>query len=363
MGSRQTLPSAGPDRVSPAQQDQHRQLRLAVGALALPALLVIGLTLCYISAWQAPVPHGVPVAVAGPTAQTAPLRAGLARVVGPAFDVQAVPTPAAAAREVRDQDLSGAYVPAAQPGATATVIVAAASGNTVTSAVESLFRSVAAKQRAQLAVRDVAPLPAGDSSGISLYMFMIACTLGGFLTVTATGLVAPALRSRYRWPLILVVAVATPIVGYLLAGPGLGAISGSAGAVFALLGVAALYVLVVMMIARGLQLIVGAIGALFVGMAVFVLLNFPSCGASFQGSMLPTFWHVLNRFWIGAAATDAFRNIVYFGGQRVGTDVLKLLGWLAVGVALLALGWFRLTRSRGQVAPSSARPLAGEGGS
>jgi hypothetical protein len=70
--------------------------------------------------------------------------------------------------------------------------------------------------------------------------------------------------------------------------------------------------------------------------------------------MLPTFWRVLNRFWIGAPASDAFRNIVYLGGQGVGTDVLKLLGWLAVGVVLLALGWFRLRRSRQEV-PSAER--------
>jgi hypothetical protein len=94
----------------------------------LPAFFVIGFTLCYTSAWQASAPHGVQVAVAGPAAQTAPLRDGLPQAVGSAFDVQSVPTPAAAAREVRDQDLYGAYVPAAQPAGTATVIVAAASG-------------------------------------------------------------------------------------------------------------------------------------------------------------------------------------------------------------------------------------------
>ena len=108
---------------------------------------------------------------------------------------------------------------------------------------------------------------------------------------------------------------------------------------------AALFVLIVTMIARGLQLILGAIGTLFAGLAVFVLLNFPSSGASVQGPMLPTFWHVLNRFWIGASASDAFRSIVYFGGRGAGTDVLKLLGWLGVGVVLLALGWFKLQQA------------------
>jgi hypothetical protein len=352
MSSGQTLPSDGPDRVLPGQQDQHRQLRRALAALALPAFFVIGFVLCYTSALQAPVPHGVPVAVAGPAAQTARLRDGLARAVGPAFDVRAVPAPAAAAREVRDQDLDGAYVPAARPGGTATVIVAAAAGDSVTSAVESLFRAVAAKQGAPLAVRDVRPLPAGDASGLSLFFFMVACTLGGFLAVTATGLAAPALRPRYRWPLFLAVVVAAPVLAYLLAGPGLGAIGGQPGAVVALLGAGALYVLAITMITRGLQLILGVIGTLFAGLTVFVLLGFPSSGDSIQGPMLPAFWHVLNRFWIGASASDAFRGIVYFGGQGAGTGVLKLLGWLAVGVVLLALGWFKRQRGRQEVTPA-----------
>jgi len=115
-------------------------------SLALPAFFVIGFTLCYTSALQAPAPHGVLVAVAGPAAQTARLRDGLAMAAGQAFAVQAAPTPAAAAREVADQDLDGAYVPTARPRGTATVIIAAASGNSVTAAVESLFRAVAAKQ-------------------------------------------------------------------------------------------------------------------------------------------------------------------------------------------------------------------------
>ena len=337
MSSEETLPSSGGNTVVPAQQDQRRQLRFALLALALPAFFVIGFAGVYMSAYRAPAPHGVQVAVAGPAAQTVALRDGLERTASPAFDVQAVPTPASAARAVRDHDLYGAYVPAAQPGTTATVIVAGASGTGVTSAVESMFRAVAVQQRAQLAVRDVRPLPAGNTSGLSLLFYLFACTFGGVLTVAATGMAAPALRPRYRWPLLVAAAVAVPIVAYLLAGQWLGAISGSAGAVFALLGVSALYVLIVTLIVRCLQLILGAIGALFAGLTVFVMLNFPCAGVSIQGPMLPTFWHVLNRFWIGASASDAFRSILYFGGQGVGTDVLKLLGWLAVGAVLLAL--------------------------
>jgi hypothetical protein len=361
MSSGKSLPLPGGNTVVPAQQDQRRQLRVALLSLALPAFFVLGFALSYMSAFHAPTPHGVQVAVAGPAAQTAPVRDGLERTAGPAFAVQAVSTPAAAARAVSDHDLYGAYVPAAQPGGTATVIVAGASGTGVTNAVESLFRAVAAQQRAQLAVRDVRPLPAGNTSGLSLYFYLFACTLGGVLTVAATGMAAPALRPRYRWPVLLATAIATPTVAYLLAGQGLGAISGSAGAVFALLGVSVLYVLIITLIVRALQLSLGAIGALFTAMTMFIMLNFPSAGVSVQAPMLPTFWHVQNRFWIGASASDAFRSILYFGGQGAGTDVLKLLGWLAVGAVLLALVAFLPPAGKRGLAPQGAGCQQAEG--
>jgi hypothetical protein len=113
------------------------------------------------------------------------------------------------------------------------------------------------KQGTHLAVLDVRPLPAGDRSGESLFFFLVGCSVAGFLTVVATGAVAPVL--------------------------------------------------------------------------------------------LPTFWHVLNRFWIGGAAFPAFRSIIYFGGQGVGTDALKLLAWLGVGVVLLALPiWRKIGPGRGR---------------
>ena len=57
-----------------------------------------------------------------------------------------------------------------------------------------------------------------------------------------------------------------------------------------------------------------------------------------------------NRFWIGGAAYDAFRSIIYFGGQGVGTDALKLLAWLGVGVVMLAAlpVWRKIGPGRGR---------------
>ncbi len=338
------------------EQAQRSQLRRALASMARPVFFAIAFSLCFTSALHAPAPHGVPVAVAGPATETAPLRARLAQAAGPAFDVQAATTPAAATAEVRNLILYGAYIPPAPGQPRATVIVSDASGVAAANAVESLFQAVTARQGARLLVRDIRPLPPGDSNGTALYFFLIVCTIAGFTAVAATGQAAPALRPRYRFALFLAIAVAVPVLVYLLAGLGLGAIRGSAGAILALLAMAALYMFIVTMVARGLQDILGpaTILALF---AVFITLNFPSSGGAFPGVMLPAFWHELNRFWIGAAALDSFRRIIYFSGQGAAADVLKLLGWLAVGLVLLALPTVPKLRSRHQQAKCRADSL------
>ena len=74
-------------------------------------------------------------------------------------------------------------MPTADPKQPATVIVASAGGRIVATAAETLARSVTAAQGAQLAVRDVRPLAAGDPIGVGVFMFMIVCTICGYLAV------------------------------------------------------------------------------------------------------------------------------------------------------------------------------------
>ena len=86
------------------------------------------------------------------------------------------------------------------------MIVAGAGGRIAATAAETLARSVAAAQGAQLAVRDVRPLPPGDEIGVGVFMFMIVCTICGYLAVTLLFTVAPGLRPGRRYPMIAAVA-------------------------------------------------------------------------------------------------------------------------------------------------------------
>jgi hypothetical protein len=247
-----------------------------------------------------------------------------------------VATVADATIDVRQSDLIAAYVPSTNPQQPATGIVATASGRLVATATEGFLREVAAQQGAQLAVQDVRPLPVGDELGLGVFLFMIILTIAGDLAATVLQTAAPALRPSRRYPLMLAGAVLVPTIVYLIAGLGFGTYTGSTGTIFAFLGVGALYTFVVGLVTRLLQVWLGP-PALFVSLAIFVFLNIPSLGATYTPNVLPSFWRFLNHFWLGAETVNAERSILYFGGEGVGTDMLRLIAWTAVVVILLSL--------------------------
>ena len=177
------------------QEQQREQTRLALGALVVPIFFVIGFALCIIGVYHKPQPDGIKLGVVGPAAQTAPLRAGLEKGGGSAFDVSQVSTVAEATHDVRQRDLNAALVPTANPRRPATVIVAGGNGRLVAKAT-AVFVRAAAAQGAQLAVRDVRPLPSGDGIGVGIFMFMIVCTICGYLAVLL--LVLPVSRKLER---------------------------------------------------------------------------------------------------------------------------------------------------------------------
>ena len=69
--------------------------------MLIPLFFVIMFALCIIGTYHKPHPNGIKVAVVGPAAQTAPLRAGLAKAGGSAFDISQVATVAEATHDVR----------------------------------------------------------------------------------------------------------------------------------------------------------------------------------------------------------------------------------------------------------------------
>ena len=335
--------------------DQATQTRLGVAAMLVPLFFAIAFAACIIGSYHKPDPDNIKVAVVGPAAKTAKLRAGIQKAAGSAFAISPVASIAQATDAVRDRDINAAFVPTAHPRQPASVIVASANGRIVATAAESLARAVTTAQGAQLAVREVRPLASGDEIGLGVFMFLIVCTICGYLAPTILETIAPALKPARRYAIIAGTAVLVPVLVYLIGGLGYGTYKGSFGTILAFIGVAALYMFTLGAGTRLLQAVLGP-PAIFVSLAILVFLNIASLGATYTPPVMAPLWHFLNHFWIGAQAVNAQRSILYFGGDGVGADMLKLLAWTAVIAALLVLPESRRRERQREVA--DAQPAA-----
>jgi hypothetical protein len=318
------------------RESQRTQLALALGAMLIPLFFVVLFSVCIIGTYHQPHPSGIKVGIVGPPPLTAPLQASLEKETGSTFDFSQSPTIPEATHDVAQRDLNAAFVPSPNPKRPAALIIASANGRIVATAAETLARGVTAVQGQKLAVREVRPLPSGDEIGLGIFMFMVVCTICGYITPTILETVTPALAARRRYPIIAVTSLLVATLAYLIGGLGYGTYTGSFGTVLAFIGVGALYTFTVGLGTRLFQVLLGPPG-IFASLAIFVFLNIPSLGATYTAPVLSPFWRFLNHFWIGATTVDAERGILYFGGQGVGPDILKLLIWTAVIVALLVL--------------------------
>jgi hypothetical protein len=338
--------------------EQRAQTRVALATMLIPLFFVTMFAACIIGTYHKPHPNGIKVGVVGPPSQTARLRAGMEKAAGSAFDIRQVPTIAQATHDVRQRELNAAFVPTANPKQPATVIVAGAGGRIVATAAETLARSVAAAQGTQLVVREVRPLAAGDEIGLGIFMFMIVCTICGYIAPTVLETATPALAPNRRYAIIATTAVLVSTLAYLIGGLGFGTYKGSFGTILAFIGVGALYMFVIGLGTRFFQVLLGPPG-IFASLALFVFVNIASLGATYTAEVLPSFWRFLHHFWIGADTVDAQRSILYFGGLDVGTALLKLLAWTGIIAALLLLPASRkLERRRERSAPAIAAGAA-----
>lgn len=342
-----------------APDDQRSQLTLALGAMLIPLFFVVLFSVCIIGTYHKPEPSGIKVGLVGPPPATAPLKALLEKEAGSTFDISQTPSLAAAAHDVRQRDLNAAFVPTADPRRPAVLIVAGANGRIVATAAETLARQVTAAQGAQLVVREVRPLPSGDEIGLGIFMFMVVCTICGYITPTVLETLTPGLSASRRYPLIAITSLLVATLAAAIGGAIYGTYIGSFGTVVAFIGVGALYTFTIGLGTRLFQVLLGPVG-IFASLAIFVFLNIPSLGATYTAPVLASFWRFLNHFWVGATTVNAERAILYFGGQGVGLDILKLLAWTAVIAGILLLpASRRLERKReAAIAPVAPGPAA-----
>jgi len=334
----------------PRRQDPVR--RLARPAVALSGVILFQLLFAsvFVAVLHHPVPHQAPVAVAG----RSPLAQAVGGHGGGTVRLVAEPTAGAARAALSGGQVNAAII--AGPGGESLLIQTAASPGTA-SVLTKEFTTAAAALKTPLHVVDLAPLPASDSSGISLFFLVIAWMLGGYVGATALGMMLggmrpPGLRqAAIRLALLAGYAVISGLLGVLLVGPAMGVVAGYS---LSLAGTGMLLVFAAGAATAGLQAALGLPGTLIaiIGMVVF---GDPTAGTSIATPLLASPWNVIGQGLPPSAALSAARGVVYLGGANL-TGPLTVLATYAAAGTLLTLAATAWRRHR--PAPRAARVAA-----
>jgi hypothetical protein len=325
--------TAGPRRLNPVR-------RLGRPAVALGGVILFQLLFVSVFAGvlHHPVLHQAPVAVAG----RSPLAQAVSGHGGGTVRLVAEPT-AGAARAALSSGQVNAAIIAGPTGETLLIQTAASPGTA--SVLTKEFTSAAAALKTPLPVRDLAPLPASDSSGISMFFLVIGWMLGGYVGATTVALVLggmrpPGLRQAgVRLGLLAGYAVISGLLGVLLIGPVMGVVSGYS---LSLAGTGMLLVFGAAAATAGLQAVLGLPGTL-IAIIAMVVFGDPTAGTSIATPLLASPWNVIGQGLPPSAALSAARSVVYLGGTNLAGPLAVLGTYAAAGtlLTLAATAWRR----------------------
>lgn len=287
--------------------------------------------------------------VASPTA-TRPAAAAVPQLAGVTYRV--LPSPAAAAAQVRDGELPAALLVGARND---TLVVAGAAGLTLVTAITDEVSVQAARTGVPVAVQDVRPLPPGDPRGLGSFMLVIGWIIGGYIGMTLLSRVRGAAGASVRGTAVTlgmaaIYSVASAAFGVLLVDPLMGLLTGHP---WALLAAGSLIVFSATVLTAALISLVGLSGVI-IAIVMLVVLGNPTSGGSVPVQMMSGGY----RFLAGVLPTNAgiglVRGFAYFDGNQIARPLLVLSIYAGVSVAT-CLG-LALRRARG--AASAGAPAA-----
>ncbi|GAA2142365.1 DUF3533 domain-containing protein [Nocardioides koreensis] len=306
-----------------------------VGLVAGVLLVQLAFIGSYVGAFHDPVPHQIPVAVAG--AHATRTADGLVGLDGRPLDTSVTGSATEARRQVEHGDVAAALVISGSSKHD-TLYVASGGGVSLATAVGEVVDKAEQSQGRSVATTDLVPLAEGDARGLTGFYLVIGWLVGGYLVSSMLGIARgarPATRGRalVRLAALVPYAVLSGLGGALLVDPVMDALPGH---FWALGGLGVLLVLSSATVTMALQVLFGAVG---IGLTVllFVVLGNPSAGGAYQGEMLPGLWRTIGPWLPNGAGTSSVRELVYLGGDVSG-QLLVVTAYVVLGavVALVA---------------------------
>jgi hypothetical protein len=297
----------------------------------LPTFFIIAFVFCYVFAFHAPAFKNVPVAVVGQSSVMKPVAEQIQSSSKGAVKVSVVTTMAEAKKQVRDGDLAAAYAPAQ---GSATLVIASADSFQLASLAREFFQPVATASKATLTVDDLAPLPARDSFGTSLFYLTLLCTIAGYMVAMFVGMMGGGLKHWQRFAIFGGSSAVLPLVAMLLARYVVGVVDGHFWMLW-VIGAATSFA--VGCVVNGLAYFLGRFvtGA---ALLLFVFANVPSSGGAYPPALVPEPFRFLHHFMSASATIDLFRRTVYGVGPAAWHGWLLLACYAAAGTILAFVG-------------------------
>jgi len=281
---------------------------------------------------HAPKAHGLRVAYAGSPVAQVFIQKSLDDAAPGAFSLRRYPNAASARRAVLERSAYGAFV---EREKTALLFTASAAGTGAQQAIEHAFAMMTTmappSMRVELVSKDLKPLPAHDSRGLSSSAFLFGLLVMSFVFAILLFVFDRGAALAHRLLATGLFALASSLVAALAVGPLIGAL---AGHFWALVAIGALFSTAVALTTYGLEGLFGLAGT---GIAAFVLIlvgNSTAGGAS-SPEFLPDVFRQLARVLPNGAAVNFVRNTVYFSGNNTGGALVVIALWAIGGLALV----------------------------
>jgi hypothetical protein len=311
--------------------------RVLLRSLIRLALLFVVASFIFVSinvfTQHAPKAHGLRVAYVGSPIAQVFIQQKLDEAAPGAFALRSYPNAVSARAAVLDRTVYGAFIGRKK---TALLLTASAAGTGAQQAIEHAFTMMATKappgMRVTVESRDLKPLPANDSRGLSSSAFLFGLLVISFVFAILLYLFGRGASLAHRLLATGLFALGSALVGALTVGPLIGALAGHFWAIFA---IGALFSAAIALTTYGLEGLFGLAGT---GIAAFVLIligNSTAGGASSQ-EFLPDVFRQVARVLPNGAAVNFVRNTVYFNGNNTGKALGVIALW-AIGGLILVL--------------------------
>ena len=306
--------------------------------------------------------HNLPIAVAGPSTQTAAVESALKKASPHTFAFTTVSDRSSAVKLIKQRKDYGAIVVGNAPE----VLTASAANPTVAQLLSALAPKLQAQLTAELTAQhvpasaipvvrttDVVSLastdPRGSTIGASSFPMVLGGILGGALiALTVVGV----------WRRVISLGIYAIVGSAAITGVLQGWFGGLQGNYLANAAAIALVLLGIGGTMLGLVALIGRAG-IAVGPVLFLLGANPISAAALPIEFLVSPWGGVGQWFPPGAGATLLRELSYFPQANTGFPWLVIGGWAALGLVLSTLGHFRNAGAATRAAELEAEGVVG----